>query len=511
MTSRSAIGLLVGISVILVFLNVDKRGLDVDELFSHSAAAGHIFWAPAPCFEEAEFTTDCIRDASSLTKGLEANATLDRTNSWIHVSGLFVWMKVFGYSQVAARSFSLLFYFLSAWLTGLFALNLFKDKLTARIAAGLFLLSPIAITLGWVTRGYSMAVFFGLLATYTLLKILEEPEAPLSRFIKLGVLYVLAASIGIFAHYNLAAFIGFHGLLVLLKFGFKWKELFKHAFLIGSAYIPFAIWFLPLKKYQVMLEMGSTADHWAEAVKNGTVPDVLQEGVLTEPSAYWVLLNWIRSIAGYLNMDLLVIEAAFSPAITMVAAILVVLPLWMIFKYLRKASGTDPMIHFFWMAPIIWLLLATFSSVTGGQTVAFFQRYTIFYIPFTLVLFAYAMAEMSRAEKKNWLAISGIAICLLVSVITAVPKYVDDLPGSYTSKINVYEYAAETIAANSKAGDLVIFSNRKGAFMTNLFMRSDNGLRLSLAQDQVEDRLLITVVSGEKITTVVDLETGKYE
>lgn len=507
MTSRSALWLLIVVSIVLIASNVNKRGLDVDELFSHSAASGHIFWAPAPCFEEAYFTSDCIREASSLKKGLESNASLDRTNGWIYVTGLYGWMKMFGYSQVAARSFSLLFYFLSAWMTWLLATVLFKDKLTSRIAVALFLTSPILLSLGWVTRSYSLAVFCGLAATYVLLKMLEDE----GRFLPKAALYIALAATGIFAHYNMAFFIGMHGLLVLLTLGFNWKGLIKYAMVVGGAFVPFAVWFLPLKKYQVMMEMGSTANHWAEAVKNGTVPDVLQEGVLTEPSAYWVLINWIRSLGGYVNIDLLVLESAAGPSVSLIALLLLIIPVWLILKFAFEGSKQYPVIHFFWMAPVIWLLFATLSSVSGGQTVAFFQRYTLFFIPFMLILFANGIRRSFGQGEKNWVTIAGISLCIIASILTTIPKYVDDLPGSYSSKSNIYEEAAEAVENTTKPGDEVIFSNRKGAFMTSLFLAEGNGYRLKLAERDVQDSLQITVISSGTVTRIVDLETTAYE
>lgn len=102
---------------------------------------------------------------------------------------LHFWINLFGKSEVALRSLSLIFYWATLYVVFLILTEVFKMKLKkAFLYLGFFLLNPLLVYFAFEARMYSMLAFFGTLSFYALLK-------------KNSRLYLVSAVAGLYTHY----------------------------------------------------------------------------------------------------------------------------------------------------------------------------------------------------------------------------------------------------------------------------------------------------------------------
>lgn len=102
---------------------------------------------------------------------------------------LHFWINVFGKSEVALRSLSMVFYWATFYVVFLILTEVFKMKLKkAFLYLLFFLLNPLLVYFAFEVRMYSMLAFFGTLSFYALFK-------------KNSRLYLLATIAGLYTHY----------------------------------------------------------------------------------------------------------------------------------------------------------------------------------------------------------------------------------------------------------------------------------------------------------------------
>lgn len=92
----------------------------------------------------------------------------------LYYLSLKVWTQVFGYSEIALRSLSVLFGIFTVVLLYAIALKISKDKFFAVISTFLLATSPFHIYYSQEARMYSMAAFLAALAMVSFLKVLEK-------------------------------------------------------------------------------------------------------------------------------------------------------------------------------------------------------------------------------------------------------------------------------------------------------------------------------------------------
>lgn len=102
---------------------------------------------------------------------------------------LHFWINVFGKSEVALRSLSLIFYWATVYVVFLILTEVFKIKLKrAFLYLLFFLLNPLMLYFAFEVRMYSMLAFFGTLSFYSLFK-------------KDSRLYLISTIAGLYTHY----------------------------------------------------------------------------------------------------------------------------------------------------------------------------------------------------------------------------------------------------------------------------------------------------------------------
>lgn len=103
---------------------------------------------------------------------------------------LHFWIKIFGSSEIALRSLSLIFFWATIYVLFLFLTNIFKIKSTIFniLYLILFTINPLLLYYAMETRMYSMFAFFSALSFYSLLKNNKKT-------------YLISTILGLYTHY----------------------------------------------------------------------------------------------------------------------------------------------------------------------------------------------------------------------------------------------------------------------------------------------------------------------
>lgn len=102
---------------------------------------------------------------------------------------LHFWIKIFGSSEIAIRSLSMIFYWATVYIGFLFLTNIFKIKLKkAFFYTFLIVINPLLLYYAFEGRMYSMFAFFSALSFYSLYK-------------KNKNLYFISSILGLYTHY----------------------------------------------------------------------------------------------------------------------------------------------------------------------------------------------------------------------------------------------------------------------------------------------------------------------
>lgn len=100
---------------------------------------------------------------------------------------LHVWMKIFGNSEIAARSLSLVGFALATLVVIEWSEKIFKKHMLSWVLPLLFFLNPLLLYYAFEVRAYGWFIFFSILSMYTYMQ-------------KSWVWYVIASTLGFYTH-----------------------------------------------------------------------------------------------------------------------------------------------------------------------------------------------------------------------------------------------------------------------------------------------------------------------
>jgi len=200
---------------------------------------------------------------------------------------LYFWMSLFGQSEVAIRSFSVIFYVLAVFCVyEIFKLILKKNHFQSALYTVLFALNPLLLYYAFEARMYTMLLFFAMASTYFLLK--KE-----SRF------YLLVLVLGLYTHYFMMLVVASQFLfLVLLEWRNK-KQFFKNKFL--KLQIIAGLLFLPWFVYFISQNHSISGDFWIDALKEDEIkliPAYLFSGMDKD---FYAPVEWNKALLSILN------------------------------------------------------------------------------------------------------------------------------------------------------------------------------------------------------------------
>ncbi|KAB7730883.1 hypothetical protein F5984_12130 [Rudanella paleaurantiibacter] len=146
-------------STLLISQGVCLEGANQKDVFTQKYFTPAEFWKP-----------------KTIADFIEANIRGDIGNSPSYYAVLWVWMEIFGLSDLSMRMPSVLFSTLMVAMLFWFVRRHFRSDMLALLAAGIAAIEPFFVAYAQMARNYSMTFFLTLLSTHIFLLILEKAE-----------------------------------------------------------------------------------------------------------------------------------------------------------------------------------------------------------------------------------------------------------------------------------------------------------------------------------------------
>lgn len=256
---------------------------------------------------------------------------------------LHFWINIFGKSEIALRSLSLVFYWAATYVGFLFLNNIFKMNLKKSFFYLLFVaFNPLLLYFAFEVRMYSMFAFFATLSFYALYK-------------KNGPLYLLATILGLYTHYFMVFAV------VAQYFAFRYKQ--------KTALLAFAPWMV----FAILSKATSSTSFWIEKIPSSKLLTFLGE-IYTGYEG-----------GGFFGRPLLFVSIAIMALVAYA---------WMKNRREHKDHKTLFNILFAWgvVVPFIVLVISFFKPV-------FLPRYLIFSAVGLVLLMIYTFERMPAVSR----------------------------------------------------------------------------------------------------------------
>ena len=278
----------------------------------------------------------------------------------LHPILLHLWINVFGSSEVALRSLSLVFFSATVCLCFIFMEEIFK--LSAKknfIYILLFLLNPFLVNYAFEARAYALLTFLATLSYFAYLK-------------KLAKVYVFSTILGLYTHYFMVFVVlsqFFHN-LIFRKKSKKYEQVKK---MVLKPFLFFIPWFILVLSQKNFFN-----------------------------SSFWIDKSGLNTFLNILG----IIYTGFEKNVFWVSLILLVLILLSVKKVIKKNRADENL----YTLLILWgISIPILMAVISIDKPIFFPRYFIF-STVGLLLFLVYLIERS---KRNFRIIAYLILILI--------------------------------------------------------------------------------------------------
>ncbi len=460
----------------LRFYKIDAHGLAGDEKYS-------LFVSQFVTYEgnnqhdsvrkpnDKYFTPQEFWSEKKLPYFFDSIARLDTGNGALYTYSLHYWTQIFGVSDLSMRFPSLLFNLLTIILLFIFVKEHFQSPNMALLAAFLAAISPFYIAYAQVARNYSLNMFFALLATHLLLKILQEEESdnkPIRKYIFYGF-SVLACELCHLATFPLFLI---HALYVLVFFR-KIRPYFGFAFAMIIPLIGLVLW------------LNSDGGKWISDYVTNSVK-VYNQMARSTPDEYLNIttlkniLKQIRhvisatflAIDGYPSLSVLYKKTYLFIVISSVASLLMFL-----YQTMKLKDKQEKKLRFFIIllgfVPLLALIAFAYQD---GNTFRIIPRYLAYSYGFNLILICLIIRDLCSIKlfvKYGFYTIFLANIFIISQLINNVwndtaPRYFMYFAEPRTR--NPYELLARNIEQTYAKGDTVLYPS--------IFVEKNGGLNM---------------------------------
>jgi 4-amino-4-deoxy-L-arabinose transferase-like glycosyltransferase len=410
-----------------------------------------------------ELTLNVSLDSTFTQQDLRSHRTFDNVvSATIADSGnaaaynvlLFGWASIFGDSNFALRSLSVLFGVLTVILGYYFCRQLFNER-TANIAAALLCFHPVLVEYSQLARAYIPAAFLILLATYSIYQV-----SVAKRHTWLHIpLYVLVLNFSLLSHYvTLYVFLS-HVLLVAIFHSHR-KALVQYSIMALVGFGLFSGWLLN-GGWQGKKPMNIERQMWQLNLPvNGEMPEYVRNAT---------------DIAGdtaenYLTIFGVHVEGAELVIIQIVLFLLPAIALFFVFRKVRKSEYFRP-VMFVTFPIVMYMVFAVVMALRSGHSIPFDIRYAIFIIPFSCMLLAFGLDRMMdyhRIARNAGFALLGVLSAIMIAGL--YPK-LSNKKNEEAVNYNRYREAASFAQRAAAEKDTLVFNDRNDAILVNLYLR----------------------------------------
>lgn len=444
---------------------------------------------------------------------IEANIRSDIGNSPIYYGVLWVWLKLFGFSDFSARLLSVIFSTMVVGMVYLFVRHHLRSESLALLSAFLAAIEPFFVAYSHMARNYSMSFFLTLLATHVFLLLLNrtrEDKPALSLYLTYGFLLILS----LLSHYLTITVFLCHGLYVLLfvRPVVRWAPLLLTA-LAGIGVV--SLWFIfgggkytfQTLAYQAQLYRGLAQTHpydnefaiilpatlynvtmksmplWADLliISNG-LGQIDALGIRNMLLALLLGLGAVGMLHLYLRKESQPLWMVFAFGLLLVAGmpfytvprlqyiVLAALPvfIYLLVLYLhQKTTASDRPILWFMAilatVPTLFLIVMAFKN---NHTYGLTQRYSGFSFPYSIIFVAMLLQQLWTMPGAIKVVLGMVLAIQAYFVVNLLIRIYEDRDPKYTYFTtprgpNPYIITAERIKANYAPGDTILYPSIK--------------------------------------------------
>jgi len=392
------------------------------------------------------FTPKEFWSKKSLPDFFDSIARLDTGNGALYTYFLHYWTQLFGVSDGNLRMLSLLFNLLTISLLYVFVKEHFRSENLALLVVFLATISPFYITYSQVARNYSINMFFALMSTHLLLKILmseEIKEKPFWNYFYYGCC-VLACEMCHFATFPLFLT---HALFVTIFFRKK------------RVYVGFGLAML-IPAIGVGLWLNCEGGKWVVDYVTNSVK-VYNEMALLHPDEYLnvaTLKNILKQLRHVISAMFIVIDGypalyiVHKKAYVLILTTSIATLLLLIQSSWRIQNKSQRRLRFFIILlsflPLLSLVLFAFQD---GNTFRIMPRYVAYSYGFNLIVISLIIKDLwlrKNCIKYPIYFIFGIQFLAINKLIVSIwddnpPRYF--MGFSQPRKPNPYHFSAQKI------------------------------------------------------------------
>ncbi len=472
-----------------------------------------VFFVPGKKY----FTPKEFWKEKSLADYIEANIRSDIGNSPVYYVMLWVWLKIFGFSDFAARFPSVIFSTMVVGMIFVFVKRHFKSESLALLSAFITTIEPFFVAYSHQARNYSMSFFLTLLATHLFLLIVQGvrgSEGYRPPDWKLYFWYGLVFVLSLLSHYLTITVFLCHALYALffLRPLKTWIPLVATA-AVGVGVV--SLWFIfgggkytfQTLAYQAKLygELAQThpydnpfaiilpatpknlaiksAPLWADLliISNGLGQiDVL--GVRNVALAFGLGLGAAFVLRRYLNATqpkgglviafglLLVAGMPFYTTLKLQYIVLAAFPSFAYLLYLfLKNNFVKSQNHLLWFMAILAVVPTLFlvvMSFKNNHTYGLTQRYSGFSFPYSIIFLAMILRQFWQMPLNIKLILGAVLAIQAYFIVSLLIRIYEDRDPKYTYFAtprgpNPYLMTAKRIEANYAPGDTILYPSVK--------------------------------------------------
>lgn len=380
----------------------------------------------------------------------------------------YIWVNLFGQSEIAVRSLPALAGILSIPILFMIGRELFNQRI-GLIASAIMAVSTFHIFHSQDYRYYSLLTLMTLLSIYLLVRLLKT-----GRWVYF-VPYVLSAALVYYTHYQGAFILLAQGLYVLVQFyKYPWRLLG----IWGASQI--AIVFCLVPSLLIMLQDFSTGSD--EGDFNGTIGAMGNLGPLTDPPL-WIPLHTLG-----IKFMFISIENLLNPIFLLGAALLILFGTiiylsWSNFRAYQTGSQTerngtllnrigrslkadfnDATPNTSWIVLLLlWVLIPVVVPVLISKLVApvYLPRYTIGALPGVCLALALFFTAL-RSYVPEIVSLAALAVLVFPGLSEYYPREYKDQ----------WEETATVVTQNAQADDMILFvstNNEPSTRMQHVF------------------------------------------
>ena len=454
--------LIIAIGFILRTYNLGTFSIWEDEKISICIANGISRNNP---LGSASVTQNDILQKNTIENVVSSTAT-DNGNCIAYNILLHTWSKTFGNSDGSIRFLSVLASFLLLFVAAGFTNDLIGSRKVTLLSLLFIAFHSLLMAYSHQARAYALGSFFTLLSSWFFIKLFLIEKKP-TRTFPYYAGYIIFGALSLLTHYLTICIFIAHAIIILLftKRNRSWLFFTLAGVSIG---LLVGIWFYfgGLDGYRVLNSQNLRYARDVVKFKPGEDTFIMPTSVRHVFTG--IMQVWLQLFG---NMMQLLKFRIREVAITLLIPLSIIGIAW----WRSKDPAVRRKILILVVLTFTQTLFATFLAIKSGHCISFQPLYSIFVVPYAMILLAYSFILLFNSDNRNikGLAYGFFAIWIGIMCLSWYPVLTDKKMGKPARESNPYTRLAGMVSNSYSQGDTLVAPLPKDIYLLNLYLNSD--------------------------------------